>query len=111
MNGEFICPKCGSKEAREHMMVSREPPTEKTRKILGQVFCSKLNVHPVKIIMQTNVMVKYSLPEGSVMTIDAVVIPVAVPDRFRFTKIPHPAGTYAPVIENASNIFPPGLKK
>ena len=29
MDNEFICPECGSKEAGEHMMVSKEPLTEK----------------------------------------------------------------------------------
>ena len=26
---DFICPECGSKEAGDHMMVSKEPLTEK----------------------------------------------------------------------------------
>ena len=45
MSDEFICPECGSKEAGNHMMVSREPPTEKNKKdpwasILQQTECA-----------------------------------------------------------------------
>ncbi len=32
MDNEFICPECGSKEAGEHIMVSREPPAGKNKK-------------------------------------------------------------------------------
>jgi hypothetical protein len=42
---EFICPECGSKEAKEHMMVSREQPTGKSKKdpwasVLQQTECA-----------------------------------------------------------------------
>ena len=42
---DFICPECGSKEAGEHMMVSKEPLTEKNKKdpwasILQQTECA-----------------------------------------------------------------------
>ena len=43
--GGFICPECGSKEAGEHMMASKEPLTEKNKKdpwasILQQTECA-----------------------------------------------------------------------
>ena len=45
MDNEFICPECGSKEPREQMMVSKEPPTGKSKKdpwasVLQQTECA-----------------------------------------------------------------------
>ena len=45
MDNKFICPECGSKEAREQMMVSKEPPTGKSKKdpwasVLQQTECA-----------------------------------------------------------------------
>jgi|TARA_Y100000310_G_C20578950_1_gene761976 hypothetical protein len=45
MENEFICPECGSKEAGEHMMVSKEPPTAKSKEdpwasVLQQTECA-----------------------------------------------------------------------
>ena len=45
MDNEFICPECGSKEAGEQMMVSKEPPTGKSKKdpwasVLQQTECA-----------------------------------------------------------------------
>jgi hypothetical protein len=42
---DFICPECGSKESREQMMVSKEPPTGKSKKdpwasVLQQMECA-----------------------------------------------------------------------
>ena len=45
MDNKFICPECGSKEAGEHIMVSKEPPTGKSKddpwaSILQQTECA-----------------------------------------------------------------------
>ena len=52
MDNEFICPECGLKEAGEQMMVSKEPPTGKSKKDPWQVSYNKRNAHPVKLLFQ-----------------------------------------------------------
>ena len=49
MDNEFICPECGSKEAGEQMMVSKEPPTGKSKKdpwasVLQQTECASCKI-------------------------------------------------------------------
>ena len=55
MCNEFICPECGSKEASENMMVSREPPIGKNDEdpwasILQQMKCASCkNIIPTHL--------------------------------------------------------------